>query len=338
MAKLMIMGAGGMGTALAVAFSQMGHQVWLWGWSAEENAAIRAARENVPLLRGIKIPEAVEIVDTAEAAACCDLALIATPTIGVRGAARTLRGVLPAGRPVACTSKGLEPKALLPLHEVAAQELPGHPFVALSGPSHAEELSRGIPTVLAAASHSLAAAQQVQELTEGTHIRIYTNDDLMGVELGGALKNVIAFASGVIDGMGYGDNTKAALMTRGLTEIARLGTRMGARAETFAGLAGVGDLIVTCCSQHSRNHRCGVYVGEGLTVKEAVAKVGMTVEGVTAALCAHELAEKLGVEMPITEQIYRLIEGEVTARQAVAALLGRPQRHESETNWLGEIR
>ena len=183
-----------------------------------------------------------------------------------------------------------------------------------------------------------AAAQQVQELTEGTHIRIYTNDDLMGVELGGALKNVIAFASGVIDGMGYGDNTKAALMTRGLTEIARLGTRMGARAETFAGLAGVGDLIVTCCSQHSRNHRCGVYVGEGLTVKEAVAKVGMTVEGVTAALCAHELAEKLGVEMPITEQIYRLIEGEVTARQAVAALLGRPQRHESETNWLGEIR
>ena len=328
MAKLMIMGAGGMGTALAVAFSQMGHQVWLWGWSAEENAAIRAARENVPLLRGVKIPEAVEIVDTAEAAACCDLALIATPTIGVRGAARTLRGVLPAGRPV----------ALLPLHEVAAQELPGHPFVALSGPSHAEELSRGIPTVLAAASHSLAAAQQVQELTEGTHIRIYTNDDLMGVELGGALKNVIAFASGVIDGMGYGDNTKAALMTRGLTEIARLGTRMGARAETFAGLAGVGDLIVTCCSQHSRNHRCGVYVGEGLTVKEAVAKVGMTVEGVTAALCAHELAEKLGVEMPITEQIYRLIEGEVTARQAVAALLGRPQRHESETNWLGEIR
>ena len=315
MAKLMIMGAGGMGTALAVAFSQMGHQVWLWGWSAEENAAIRAARENVPLLRGVKIPEAVEIVDTAEAAACCDLALIATPTIGVRGAARTLRGVLPAGRPVACTSKG--------------QELPGHPFVALSGPSHAEELSRGIPTVLAAASHSLAAAQQVQELTEGTHIRIYTNDDLMGVELGGALKNVIAFASGVIDGMGYGDNTKAALMTRGLTEIARLGTRMGARAETFAGLAGVGDLIVTCCSQHSRNHRCGVYVGEGLTVKEAVAKVGMTVEGVTAALCAHELAEKLGVEMPITEQIYRLIEGEVTARQAVAALLGRPQRHES---------
>ncbi|PWM21154.1 MAG: glycerol-3-phosphate dehydrogenase [Oscillospiraceae bacterium] len=337
MAKLIIMGAGGMGTALAVALDKMGHQVWLWGWSAEENAAIRTARENVPLLKGVKIPESIEIVDDAAPAADCDFAIIATPTIGVRGAAKTLRKVYPAGRPVVCTSKGLEPGTLLPLHETVGQELPDHPFVALSGPSHAEELSRGIPTVLAAASTSRTAAEQVQELTAGTHIRIYTNDDLMGVELGGALKNVIAFASGIIDGMGYGDNTKAALMTRGLTEIARLGVRMGARTETFAGLAGVGDLIVTCCSQHSRNHRCGVFVGQGMTVPEAINRVGMTVEGVTAALCAHELAEKLGVEMPITEQIYRLIQGEVTAAQAAAALLGRPLRHESESNWLGDL-
>lgn len=180
----------------------------------------------------------------------------------------------------------------------------------------------------------MAAAQRVQDLTANTHVRIYTNDDVLGVQLGGALKNVIAFASGVVDGLGMGDNTKAALMTRGLTEIARLGVAMGARADTLAGLAGVGDLIVTCCSVHSRNHRCGVYVGEGLTVEEAIQKVGMTVEGITATLCAHELAGRLGVEMPITHQIFRLIQGEITAREAVSALLARPLRHESESAWL----
>lgn len=336
MAKLYILGAGGMGTAMAVAMSNVGHEVWLWGWSKEENDRIRQAREHVQLLKGIKIPEAVQIVDTVDGVETADAVLIATPTVGVRGAAKQLIGRLSPDIPVACTSKGLEPGTLLPLHEVVEQELPESPFVALSGPSHAEEISRGVPTVLVAASKSLAAAQKIQDLTAQTHIRIYTSDDVVGVELGGALKNVIAFAAGVVDGMGGGDNTKAALMTRGLTEIARMGVKMGAKSETFAGLSGVGDLIVTCCSMHSRNRRCGIYVGEGLTVDEAVEKVGMTVEGITAALCAYELSQRLGVEMPITAQIYSLIKGQTTAKQAVGALLARPPKHEVDHNWLEE--
>ncbi|WMJ82611.1 NAD(P)H-dependent glycerol-3-phosphate dehydrogenase [Oscillospiraceae bacterium LTW-04] len=336
MAKLYILGAGGMGTAMAVAMSNVGHEVWLWGWNKEENDRIRQAREHVQLLKGVKIPESVCIVDTVDGVESADAVIIATPTVGVRGAAKQLAGKLSNDIPVACTSKGLEPKTLLPLHEVVAQELPENSFVALSGPSHAEEISQGIPTVLVAASKSLAAAQKIQDLTVQTHIRIYTSDDVVGVELGGALKNVIAFAAGVVDGMGGGDNTKAALMTRGLTEIARMGVKMGAKRETFAGLSGVGDLIVTCCSMHSRNRRCGLYVGEGCTVDEAVEKVGMTVEGITAAICAYELSQKLGVDMPITSQIYSLIKGQTTAKQAVEALLARPPRHEVDYNWLEE--
>lgn len=336
MAKLYILGAGGMGTAMAVAMANVGHDVWLWGWNKDENDRIRQAHEHVQLLKGVKIPETVRIVDTVDGVETADAVIIATPTIGVRGAAKLLAGKVAADTPVACTSKGLEPKTLLPLHEVVAQELPENDFVALSGPSHAEEISCGIPTVLVAASKSLSAAQRIQDLTVQTHIRIYTSDDVVGVELGGALKNVIAFAAGVVDGMGGGDNTKAALMTRGLTEIARMGVKMGARRETFAGLSGVGDLIVTCCSMHSRNRRCGIYVGEGCTVDEAVEKVGMTVEGITAAICAYELSQKLDVDMPITSQIYSLIKGQTTAKQAVEALLTRPPRHEVDHNWLEE--
>ncbi|MFV0497076.1 MAG: NAD(P)H-dependent glycerol-3-phosphate dehydrogenase [Candidatus Fimivivens sp.] len=336
MALLYILGAGGMGTALAVAMSNVGHDVYLWGWKAAENELLRQAREHVRLLKGVKIPQAIKIVDTVDGVERADAIIIATPTVGVRGAVKQLARKLPNDIPVACTSKGLEPETLLPLHEVVAQELPENSFVALSGPSHAEEISQGIPTVLVAASKSLAAAQKIQDLTAQTHIRIYTSDDVVGVEIGGALKNVIAFAAGVVDGMGGGDNTKAALMTRGLTEIARMGVKLGAERETFAGLSGVGDLIVTCCSMHSRNRRCGLYVGQGCTVDEAVTKVGMTVEGITAAICAHELSKKLGVDMPITSQIYSLIEGRTTAKQAVEALLARPPRHEVDHNWLEE--
>lgn len=334
MARLYILGAGGMGTALAVAMSNMGHEVWLWGWKPEENELIRCDRENVRLLKGVKIPEAVHIVDTINGVENAEAVIFATPTVGVRGVAKMLKEKLASSVPVACTSKGLEPGTLMPLHEVVAQELPECDFVALSGPSHAEEISRGVPTVLVAASKSLGAAQKIQDLTVQTNMRIYTSDDVVGVELGGALKNVIAFAAGVVDGMGGGDNTKAALMTRGLTEIARMGVKMGARRETFAGLSGVGDLIVTCCSMHSRNRRCGIYVGEGCTVKQAVEKVGMTVEGITAALCAYELSQRLEVEMPITAQIYRVIQGESTAQQAIEMLLDRPPRHEVDSNWL----
>lgn len=334
MAELLVLGSGGFGTALSVMLCNAGHKVTLWGWSKDENDALRERRENVALLKGVSIPQAVRIVDDVEAAASAEAVIIATPTVGVRNAARLLSGRLPAGAVVACVSKGLEPGSLKLLCDVIGEELPGNPVVSLSGPSHAEEVARGVPTAIVAASRSPEAAQRIQDLTAGTHVRIYTSDDQTGVQLGGALKNVIAFAAGIVDGMGLGDNTKAALMTRGLTEIGRLGAAMGARSETFAGLSGVGDLIVTCCSVHSRNRRCGLYVGEGLSVQQAVEKVGMTVEGITATLCAHALARRMGIEMPITEQIFRLVEGEIDARQAVRALLGRPLRHESESSWL----
>ena len=334
MAKLYIMGCGGFGTALAVMFSNVGHDVTLWGWMKSENDELRKHRENIPLLKGVHIPDDVKIVDDIDGIEEADVVFIATPSIGVRGAAERLKGRLSPDTVVACVSKGFEPKTLKPLFKVIEEELPNQPVVVLSGPSHAEEVSKGVPTTIVAAGECVLHAQKVQDLTANTHVRIYTSDDRLGVQLGGALKNVIAFSAGILDGMGMGDNTKAALMTRGLTEIARLAEAMGARPETLWGLAGMGDLIVTCCSLPSRNRRCGVYVGEGLSVDEAVKKVGMTVEGITATVCAYELAQKYDVDMPITTQIYRAIQGECTARDALKVLLARPLKHESESSWL----
>ncbi|MBR5261337.1 MAG: NAD(P)H-dependent glycerol-3-phosphate dehydrogenase, partial [Oscillospiraceae bacterium] len=228
MARLMILGAGGMGTALAVAFCNMGHDVWLWGHNPEKNQQLRQKRENERLLKGIKIPEAIEIVDSLEMAERAEHIIIATPSVAFREVLGRIKGIVKSGVPIVCTSKGFEVESLMTLDEIAKQELPENPFVALTGPSHAEEMSRGIPTVLVAASENDKAAESVQQLAEGSHIRIYTGRDVIGAEMGGALKNVIAFAAGISDGMGGGDNTKAALMTRGLTEIARLGVAMGA--------------------------------------------------------------------------------------------------------------
>ena len=334
MSKIFIMGCGGMGTAIAVAMNAAGHDVTLWGFLKSENDQLREHRENITLLKGVEIPQGIDIVDTVEKAGTADVVIIATPTVGVRATVKLLNGIVSPNTPVACVSKGLEPKTLKTFDVVVDEELPGTPFVALSGPSHAEEIARGKLTILVAASKSADAARKIQDLTQNTQIRIYTSSDVLGVELGGALKNVIAFAAGIIDGMECGDNTKAALMTRGLTEIARLGRAMGAREETFAGLSGVGDLIVTCCSMHSRNRRCGMYVGEGMTVSQAVEKVGMTVEGITAALCAYELSQRLGVVMPITTQIYNLIEGSVTAKESIDSLLKRPLKDEIDSIWL----
>ena len=334
MAKLYILGCGGFGTALSVMFSNAGHDVTLWGWKKEENDAIRAAHENVPLLRGVRIPDAVRIVDDFAGIENADVVIVATPTVGVRSTVHQIRGLLRADTIVACVAKGFESGTLLPLFKVIEEELPGQQVVVMSGPSHAEEVARGVPTTIVAAGSTLEPAQKIQSLTADTYVRIYTSLDRLGVSMGGALKNVIAFAAGIVDGMGFGDNTKAALMTRGLAEIGRLARAMGAEPDTLWGLSGMGDLIVTCCSQHSRNHRCGEYVGQGMTIKDAIAKVGMVVEGIPATECAYALAQKMNVEMPITTQIYRLVQGEIDAKGAVAELLRRPLRHESETQWL----
>lgn len=216
------------------------------------------------------------------------------------------------------------------MSEIAADVLDMDRYVVLSGPSHAEEVGRKLPTTVATASRNIEAAEAIQDLFMTDRFRVYTTDDVVGVELGGALKNIIALGAGVSDGMGFGDNAKAALMTRGLAEITRLGLKLGARAETFAGLTGTGDLIVTCTSMHSRNRRCGIMIGEGMSPQEATEKVGMVVEGMFTTEAAYELAQREGVEMPITEAIYRAIKGEIKASDAVGMLMTRDKRREQD--------
>lgn len=337
MSTVFIFGSGSFGTALAAVLAPM-HRIVLWGWLPEEQKELKESRENKVCLPGVILPDQVEVVWDTKLLPEADSVIIATPTIGVRDAASLCRGVVASGVPIACVAKGFEKVTYKRMSQIITEEVGGaNPVVALSGPSHAEEVSREVPTAIVAASEDIKAAEKIQELFIGSKVRIYLSDDIVGTELGGSLKNVIAFAVGITDGFGAGDNTKAALMTRGLTEITRLGVRLGAKQETFSGLSGVGDLIVTCTSMHSRNRRAGMMVGEGLSVTEAVEKVGMVVEGITATRCAYQLAKEVGVEMPITNEIYRMIEGETTPQQAMATLMGRPLKHESEAQWLSGV-
>lgn len=334
MPNIFILGAGGFGTALAVTVHKYGHSVTLWSPFLEEAELLSRCREHKKLLPGVIIPDDIEITTSLEAARRADLVLLATPSFAVRETARRLTGILPEGVPVACVAKGLEPGTHKTLSDILDEELPRNPSVIVSGPSHAEEVARGVPTTVVAASRNRAAAELVQDTLMNERLRIYTSDDVLGVELGGALKNVIALAAGVLDGLGGGDNAKAALMTRGITEIARLGVALGAKTETFAGLSGIGDLIVTCSSNHSRNRRCGVLIGQGVPALEAVERIGMTVEGYPCAGIARELAKKHRIAMPIVEETYLVLyEGKAPA-DAVQALMERPRRHESEAIWL----
>ena len=225
-------------------------------------------------------------------------------------------------------AKGIEKGSLLRLSQVAEEVIPGIKYAALSGPSHAEEVARKLPTTVAAAAHSHNLAQEIQELFFTDRFRVYTNEDLAGVELGGALKNIIALGAGISDGLGFGDNAKAAMMTRGITEMTRLGLKMGAEMKTFSGLTGIGDLIVTCTSMHSRNRRCGILIGEGTEPEEAIKRIGMVVEGISTAEAAYALAQRYNIEMPITESIYQVIHGETDAKSAVAALMNREMKNE----------
>ena len=336
MAKLFILGAGGFGTALAVMSQANGHEVTMWSYREDEAAQLRTDRENRRLLPGVKIPEEIAIVTDFAALGEAELVLIAVPSSAVRSVSAQLHGRLAPGAVVVCVSKGFEPETLKRMDEVIAEELPENPCVILSGPSHAGEVAKGIPTTVVVACRDLDMAERVQMTLSGDTFRIYVTDDVIGAELGGALKNVIALAAGALDGLGLGDNTKAALMTRGLTEIARLGVACGARTETFGGLSGMGDLIVTCTSMHSRNRRCGILVGQGLSGAEAVKQVGMTVEGYTNTKNAYEMGRRLGVEMPITNEVYKVLYEGKDIRQAIADLMGRPRRHESEYTWLQE--
>ena len=332
--NITVLGSGGWGTALALLLLENGHEVTLWSYRQEESDNLRERRENL-VLPGVVLPEGLNLTADMACVKNSKVIVLATPSFAVRTTAAQAGPLLAPGAVLVSVSKGVEKDTSLTLTDVIAQEVgEGHPVVALSGPSHAEEVSRGVPTAVVAASRDQAAAELVQDIFMNPRFRVYATDDVVGVELGAALKNVIALCAGVSDGLGLGDNTKAMLMTRGLTEIARLGEAMGGRKETFAGLAGIGDLIVTCTSMHSRNRRCGIAIGKGTPPQQAVKEVGMVVEGYYAAANAKALADKLGVEMPITAAAYQVLYEGKDPKTVVVELMTRDKKHESEESWV----
>ena len=332
--KITVLGSGGWGTALALLLTDNGHDVTLWSHSARRSALLEQAREN-PRLPGVPLPEALHLSAALDSLRESGAVVMATPSFAVRETARMAAPLLREDAVVVSAAKGVERDTALCMTQVIEEELGGKGRVAaLSGPSHAEEVGRRVPTGCVAASTDMAAAELVQDVFMSPRFRVDTNSDVLGVELGAALKNVLALCCGVSDGMGLGDNTKALLMTRGMTEMARLGVALGGRKETFAGLSGMGDLIVTCTSMHSRNRRCGILVGQGKSVEEAMKEVGATVEGYYAALSAHQLAEKAGVEMPICECAYRVLYEGQSVREVVGALMSRNKKREADESWI----
>lgn len=329
MKNIGVIGAGSWGTALATVVAGKGNQVRIWDVNEAHLKSMEENRENVNYLPGVPLNENIKIVYTAEEALKdADVVLFSAPAQHFRSALNSAKDYIGADALIINVAKGIEQKTLERMSQIAAEQLDMDRYVVLSGPSHAEEVGRRLPTTVAAASKNLEAAEKVQDLFMTERFRVYTTEDVVGVELGGALKNIIALGAGISDGMGFGDNAKAALMTRGLAEIGRLGMKLGAKSETFAGLTGTGDLIVTCTSMHSRNRRCGIMIGEGMSPDEATKKVGMVVEGMFTTEAAYELAKRENVEMPITEAIYRVIRGEINAADAVEILMGRERKHE----------
>ena len=335
--KIFVLGSGGWGSALAILLHNNGHQVTMWTYLREECVRLQRERTNEKLLPGVKIPEGIDIVCDMEGVPAADMVVLAVPSFAVASTVENLAPVLPEGIPVINVGKGLDAKnGYCRFSETIDRVLHGkNPVVALTGPTHAEEVSRGIPTAIVAASASKQAAELTQDVFMSPVFRVYTSPDIIGAELGGAFKNIIALGAGISDGLGLGDNSKAAFMTRGLTEIARLGMALGARQDTFAGLSGVGDLIVTCCSMHSRNRRAGILIGQGKTPQQAMEEVGAVVEGYYATEAGYMLAQKMGVNMPIVEAMYHVLYEGGDARDAISALMCRAKTHESEEVWLG---
>ena len=333
MSRITVLGAGGWGIGLAMVATRMEHTVTLWSFDREELESLRRHNENRLRLPGVFLPHGITLTGDMAAAADADMVIVAVPSFAIRSTARLLAPHLRPGTIVVNAGKGLEDGTLMRFSQVLKEELPTARVAVLSGPSHAEEVARRMPTTITASAEDMAVAAAVQSALSHSRFRIYLNSDLVGVELGGALKNVIALCAGIIDGLGMGDNTKAALMTRGLAEIARLGAAMGAQERTFAGLSGMGDLMVTCGSMHSRNLRAGILIGRGTPVADTIRQVG-TVEGYLAAKAAWHLAQSNGVDMPITEQCYRICYEGKDPRQAVSDLIERPAGAEDEPLWM----
>ena len=329
-----VIGAGSWGTALAMVLADNHHEVRLWSHNEEQVKEINELHTNKKYLPGISLPD--KIIGYAalkDALAGVETVILAVPTKAIREVTGKMREVLTAPITIAHVSKGIEPDTLLRISEMVREEMPSgllRDIVVLSGPSHAEEVSLRHPTTVTVTSENMAAAEKIQDLFINHNFRVYTNPDVIGVEIGGALKNIIALAAGITDGLGYGDNAKAALITRGLAEIARLGTKMGANPLTFAGLAGIGDLIVTCTSVHSRNWRAGNMLGKGKSLDEVLKSMGMVVEGVRTTKAAYQLAKKYEVNMPITTALYDVLFNGKNAKDAADVLMSRGKTHEME--------
>ncbi len=332
--KVTVLGSGGWGTALAIMLSNHGHDVTMWSFLRDEYEELSNNRENRRFLPGVFFPESLKTTDDISCVKEAELIVMAVPSFAVRETARKISGLVSPSQIIVNVAKGIEKDTSLRLSEIIGQELGMSDNIAvLSGPSHAEEVGRCVPTAIIATAKAKKTAETVQNVFMNENFRVYITDDIVGVELGAALKNVMALAAGICDGLRLGDNSKAALMTRGLVEMARLGVALGGREETFSGLAGLGDLIVTCTSMHSRNRRAGLMIGEGRTTQEALEGVGGVVEGYYAVQSAMQLAMRAGIEMPITSQIYKILFENANARDALYILMMRDKKSENSKAW-----
>ncbi|MCF6408241.1 NAD(P)H-dependent glycerol-3-phosphate dehydrogenase [Pseudalkalibacillus salsuginis] len=334
MKKVAVIGAGSWGTALALVLADNEHDVRIWARRSDQVEEINIKHTNNKYLPNIELPEnLVATNDLREAVEDTDTILLVTPTKVIREVLGQLKGIINVPVTLVHASKGIEPDTLFRVSEIIEDEIPEalrKAVVVLSGPSHAEEVSLRQPTTVTVSSKNKKVAEEIQDLFINPNFRVYTNPDIVGVELGGSLKNIIALGAGLSDGLGYGDNAKAALLTRGLAEIARLGTCLGAKPLTFAGLTGIGDLVVTCTSVHSRNWRAGNLLGKGNSLEEVLENMGMVVEGVRTTKAAYQLAQKEGIEMPITNELYQVLFDSKTPKEAVDSLMRRSRTHESE--------
>ena len=327
--KIAVIGSGSWGCSAAILLANKGYSVYLWSWQQSETDRLNKDRENKDVLPGRHLPD--NIICSHDMALCvdgADLVVTVAPSIATRTTAKQLAECIKDGQIIVNLSKGLEDGTLFTLSQVYREEIPNAKIAVMSGPSHAEEVSIGLPTVNVVAASDEKVAKYIQQIFTTENFRVYTSGDILGVELGGAIKNVIALCAGICDGIGYGDNTRAALITRGIAEISRLGVAMGAKEETFAGLSGIGDLIVTCTSTHSRNHRAGILLGKGMSLSETLNSVHMVVEGVNTAKAAYELSKKYNVRMPITQEAYRVLFEGKSAKDAVKSLMNRDPKAE----------
>ncbi len=327
MANVVVLGSGGWGTALGVMAHRHGHAVTLWSPFEEEIVSIREHSEHRKLLPGVPVPQTIDLTTDISCVSAADLILVVVPSFAVRSTAISMKPYLKSDTLIAVAAKGLDDSSFKCFTDILEEELPQARIAAISGPSHAEEVGRGVPTSVVSAAKNEETAKAIQDILMSPDFRIYTSCDILGVQLGGAFKNIIALCAGICDGLQMGDNTKAALMTRGLAEIKRLGVTMGASADTFAGLSGMGDLIVTCGSMHSRNRRAGILIGQGTKPEEAIKSVG-TVEGYLVLKTAIGLAKQYDVEMPICEACFDVCYNGASPREAISNLMDRPKRSE----------